>query len=145
MASEAKTRPTEVSVEAFIAAVEHPGRRADAAALCAMMMEISGQPAVMWGPSIVGFGAYHFRYDSGREGDAPLIGFSPRKAKLVLYLMAGFEGRQDLLARLGKAKTGGGCLYLNRLAEVDQDVLRELIASALDEMKRRYPDQAAAR
>lgn len=140
MASEAKTLPTDANVADFIAAVEHPTRRADAEAVCAMMAEISGEPPVMWGPSIIGFGRYHYRYDSGREGDFLQIGFSPRKANLVLYLMPGFEGRQDLLARLGKAKTSVSCLYLNKLADVDMDVLRELITTSLNEMRRRYPD-----
>ena len=126
MAADAKTLPTGADVEAFIAAIENPTRRADARTLCAMMAEVSGQPPVMWGPSIIGFGRYNYRYDSGHEGDAPLIGFSPRKANLVLYLMPGFEGRQDLLARLGKAKTSVSCLYINKLADVDMDVLREL-------------------
>lgn len=140
MASEAKTLPTDANVADFIAAVENPTRRADAEAVCAMMAEISGEPPVMWGPSIIGFGRYHYRYDSGREGDFLQIGFSPRKANLVLYLMPGFEGRQDLLARLGKAKTSVSCLYLNKLADVDMDVLRELITTSLNEMRRRYPD-----
>lgn len=139
MAAEAKTLPTDASPADFIAAVEHPTRRADAQALCAVMAGISGEPPVMWGPSIIGFGRYHYRYDSGHEGDAPLIGFSPRKANLVVYLMPGFEDRQHLLSRLGKAKTSVSCLYINKLADVDMDVLRELIAASLDEMRRRYP------
>lgn len=140
MAAEAKTLPTDASVEAFIAAVEHPTRRADAQAVCAMMAELSGEPPVMWGPSLIGFGRYHYRYDSGREGDFFRIGFSPRKANLVLYLNPGLEGREDLLARLGKARTSVACLYLNKLADVDLDVLRDLIAASLDEMKKRYPE-----
>ena len=139
MAAEAKTLPTDASPAAFIAAVENPTRRADAEAVCAMMAGISGEPPVMWGPSIIGFGRYHYRYDSGREGDFLRIGFSPRKGNLVLYLNPGFEGREDLLARLGKVKTSVACLYINKLADVDLDVLRELITASLDEMRRRYP------
>ena len=92
------------------------------------MAEVTGEPAQMWGASIVGFGTYHYRYDSGHEGDAPLVGFSPRKTQLVIYLVGGYEERyQAALARLGPHKTGKGCLYLKRLADVDRDALRELI------------------
>ena len=139
MAAEAKTLPTDASPADFVAAVEHPTRRADAETLCAMMSAISGEPPVMWGPSIIGFGRYHDRYDSGRDGDFLRIGFSPRKANLVLYLNPGFEGREDLLARLGKFRTSVACLYVNKLADVDLDVLRDLIAASWDEMGRRYP------
>ena len=140
MAAEAKTLPTDASVEAFIAAVENPTRRADARTVCALMAELSGEPPVMWGPSIIGFGSYHYRYGSGREGDFLRIGFSPRKGNLVLYLNPGFEGREGLLARLGKVRTSVACLYINKLADVDLDVLRELTAASLDEMRRRYPE-----
>jgi len=103
-------------------------RRADAVAVCKLMAEVTGEPAQMWGASIVGFGTYHYRYDSGHEGDAPLVGFSPRKTQLVIYLVGGYEERyQAALARLGPHKTGKGCLYLKRLADVDRDALRELI------------------
>ena len=127
---EAKTKPTETSVDSFIEAVEHPVRRADAKVLRAMMERLSGEPALMWGPSIVGFGRYHYRYDSGHEGDACRIGFSPRKAQLVLYV-GGFEGKEDRLGRLGKHKTGKGCLYINKLADVDLAVLEDLVTAAL--------------
>ncbi|MGH2583789.1 MAG: DUF1801 domain-containing protein, partial [Dehalococcoidia bacterium] len=103
-------------------------RRADARQVCALMQEVTGEPPVLWGSSIVGFGSYHCRYASGHEGDAPLVGFAPRTQQLVLYLIGGFEDRhQATLARLGPHTTGKGCLYLKRLVDVDQDALRELI------------------
>jgi hypothetical protein len=128
MATPPKTMPTGADVEAFLAGVSDPGRQSDARALCALLAEVTGEPAVMWGTSIIGFGVYHYRYESGYEGTTALAGFAPRKAHLVLYLVGGFEDRhQKLLARLGPHKTGKGCLYLKRLADVDLDVLRELV------------------
>ena len=122
------TRPTGAAVEGFLAGVPDERRREDARRLCAMMREITGEPPAMWGTSIVGFGAYHYRYASGHEGDAPLAGFSPRSQHLVIYLASEFGDRyQAVLARLGPHKTGKGCLYLKRLGDVDQDALRELI------------------
>lgn len=137
---EAKTKPTEVSVADFIAAVENPQRRADAETLCALFEEISGEPPAMWGPSIIGFGRYHYRYDSGHEGDAPRLGFSPRKAQTVLYVMSGFEGQAALIARLGKVKTSVACLYVNRLDQIDLGVLREMAVASLTHMRALYPD-----
>ena len=133
-----KTQETQASVEAFLATVEPEARQADAWAICDLMARVSGEPARMWGTAIVGFGSYHYRYDSGREGDAPLVGFSPRKAALTLYVMS---GRQDqaLMARLGKHRTGKGCLYLNRLSDVDQGALAEVIAGCVAHMKAAYP------
>jgi hypothetical protein len=124
--AETKTRPTDVSVDAFLDAVPHPVRRADGRAVRALMERISGVPAVMWGPSIVGFGALHYRYASGHEGDMPRIAFSPRKANLVLYV-GGFPDYDALLARLGKHKSSKACLYLNKLADVDAGVLEEIV------------------
>ncbi|MFN3667696.1 MAG: DUF1801 domain-containing protein [Brevundimonas sp.] len=141
MAYEARTKATDVSVADFIAAVESPTRRADAETLRALFGEISGEPAKMWGSSIVGFGRYHYRYDSGHEGEGARLGFSPRKANLVVYIHPGFEGSADLLARLGKHKTSVSCLYLNRLADVDMDVLRELATRSLDWMRERHPTE----
>jgi hypothetical protein len=123
---ETKTRPTQASVDAFIAAVAKPVRRADAEMLREMMERITGEPAVMWGPTIVGFGAYHYRYASGHEGDMCRIGFSPRSANLVLYV-GGFPEYGSLLARLGKHKGSKACLYLNKLADVDLGVLEEIV------------------
>jgi Domain of unknown function (DU1801) len=122
------TRPTDASVDAFIDAVPNEERRTDPRTLCALMTDLTGEPPVLWGPSIVGFGSYGYRYDSGREGISPLAGFSPRKANLVIYLSGGYEERHgELLDRLGPHKTGKGCLYLKRLADVDGGVLRELV------------------
>ncbi|TFI57334.1 DUF1801 domain-containing protein [Sphingomonas parva] len=129
--AETKTKPTEASVDAFLAAVEKPVRRADALILKEMMERITGEPAVMWGPSIVGFGAYHYRYASGHEGDMCRIGFSPRAANLVLYV-GGFPEYEPLLARLGKHKGSKACLYLNRLADVDLVVLEEIVRRSFD-------------
>ena len=140
MAYEARTKPTEVSVADFIAAVENPQRRADAETLCALFEEISGEPPVMWGPSIIGFGRYHYRYASGHEGDAPRLGFSPRKAQTVLYVLSGFEGQDALIARLGKAKKSVACLYVNRLDQIDLGVLREMAAASLAQMRDLYPE-----
>jgi hypothetical protein len=134
MAAEPKTKPTDVPVADFIAAVENPTRRADAEVVRAMLAEVTGEQPVMWGPSIIGYGRYR-----GPTGDWPIIGFSPRKAQLVFYIMRGFADFGDQLARLGKHKTGGGCLYINRLDDVDLDVLREMAASSVAWMREKYP------
>ena len=131
MSTEPKTRPTGASVAAFIDAVPDERRRADCREVGLMMQTATGAPPEMWGPSIVGFGRWRLRYANGREDDWPLIGFSPRKADLVLYLMPGFEQRGDLLARLGRHKTGKVCLYLKRLSDVDPVVLRELVDASV--------------
>ena len=123
---ELKTKAREGGVDAFLAGVEHPVRRADAEALRAMMERATGEPARMWGPSIVGFGSYHYRYESGHEGDMCRVGFSPRSAHLVLYV-GGFEGFDELLGRLGKHKRSKACLYVNKLADVDPEVLESII------------------
>jgi hypothetical protein len=115
-----------VDVGSFIAAVEKPVRRADAERLREMMERVTGEPATMWGPTIIGFGSYHYRYDSGHEGDAPRVAFSPRSANLVLYV-GGFPEYQALLGRLGKHKSSKACLYLNKLADVDAGVLEEMV------------------
>jgi|SRR6478672_2656666 len=140
MAYEAKTKVTDVSVADFIAAVENPQRRADAETLCALFEEISGEPATMWGPSIIGFGTYHYRYASGHEGDAPRLGFSPRKAQTVLYVMSGAEGQADMIKRLGKVKSSVSCIYVNRLDQIDMGVLREMADASLAHMREQYPD-----
>ena len=123
--AETKTKPTNASVDAFLDGVAHPVRRADGKALRAMMERVTGEPAVMWGPSIVGFGSYHYRYASGHEGDACRVGFSPRSANLVLYV-GGFPEYEALLAKLGKHKRSKACLYLNTLADVNPAVLEEI-------------------
>ncbi len=124
--AETKTKPTDVSVDAFLDRVENPVRRADGKAVRTMMERVTGEPAVMWGPSIVGFGSYHYRYASGHEGDTCRIGFSPRSANLVLYV-GGFPEYESLLAKLGKHKSSKCCLYLNKLADVDSGVLEEIV------------------
>jgi hypothetical protein len=124
--AEIKSKPTDVSVDAFLDTVQHPVRRADGKALRAMMERITGEPAVMWGPSMVGFGTYHYRYDSGHEADMCRIAFSPRSANLVLYV-GGFPEYEALLAKLGKHKRSKACLYLNKLADVDAEVLDEIV------------------
>jgi uncharacterized protein DUF1801 len=139
---EAKTKETDVSVDAFLDAIPDEGRREDAKKVRAMMERISGYPARMWGPNIVGFGRYHYRYDSGHEGEAGRIGFSPRARELVLYLVGGFPRHQALMDRLGKYRTGKSCLYVKRLSDVDQSVLEELIAEALAYMRDKYPEGA---
>ena len=122
-----KTTATGASVEEFLAAVEHPVRREDGTRLLELMSGITGQPAEMWGPTIVGFGSYHYKYGTGHEGDAPAVGFSPRKASLSLYGLTYGPEAAELLGRLGTYKTGAGCLYINKLQDVDEPVLSELI------------------
>ena len=137
--AETKTRPTQLSVADFIDAVENPVRRDDAKAVCAMLERVTGESPSMWGPSIVGFGSYHYRYDSGHEGDMCRLGFSPRKAELVLYILTDGPGEAEKLARLGKHKTGKSCLYIKKLSDVDMAVLEELSRDRLDYMERTYP------
>lgn len=139
MAYELKTKSTDVDVEAFLNAVPDERKRRDGFALLALMEDVTGEPAKMWGPSIVGFGEYHYKYASGHEGDMALTGFSPRKSALSVYVYSGFDQFDDLLARLGKHKMGKACLYINKLSDVDQDVLRELIRQSVDHTKRLYP------
>jgi Domain of unknown function (DU1801) len=126
-----KTKPTSLSVSAFIAAITDPTRRTDAKALVKVMQSASGQKPRMWGPSIIGFGSRHYKYDSGREGDMPLIGFSPRKAASVLYGVIGPEDCKALLPKLGKHTTGKGCLYIKKLADVDQKVLDAMVVKSV--------------
>lgn len=121
-------KPTDNDVDAFLDTVDNTTRKADARTLCALMTEVTGEPAVLWEANIVGFGAYHYRYASGHEGDAPLASFAPRRPHTVVYLVGEFAGRHaSTLAELGPHTTGKGCLYLKRLADVDLDVLRALI------------------
>lgn len=142
--AETKTKPTRVSAAEFIAAVPDATRRADAEAVCAMMERLSGDAPTMWGPSIIGFGSYHYKYESGHEGDACRIGFSPRKAELVLYVLSGGAEEAELLARLGKHKTGKACLYVTKLADVDMGVLEALVRRAIAGMDARYPKTGSA-
>ena len=137
--SDLKTRPTDASVEAFLDAVDDERKRSDARVVAGMMAEVTGSTGVMWGSSIVGFGTYHYRYASGREGTFFETGFSPRKRALTLYVMAGFSEYEDLLGRLGRHTTGKSCLYVRRLADVDLDVLRDLLARSVDYVRAKYP------
>jgi len=137
--AENKTKENSASVDDFLSAVANPVRRADAITIKLMMERITGWPATMWGNAIVGFGRYHYRYDSGREGDYMRTGFSPRKENLVVYIMPGYGDYSEQLARLGKHKTGKSCLYINKLADVDLAVLEEVIRASLDEMAAKYP------
>lgn len=127
---EMKTKPTDVDVDAFLAAIPDPARRADCQALAALMAEVTGQPPVLWGTAIVGFGTYAYTGSNGKPVDWFPVGFANRKSDLTLYLTGGQVRRTELLERLGRHKVGGGCLYVKRLADVDQAVLRELIAAA---------------
>jgi hypothetical protein len=135
--SELKTKPTSQDPRELLSAVEPEEKRRDSFTLLALMERITGEQAVMWGPSIVGFGSYHYKSERSRqEGDWPLVGFSPRKQNLTLYVMAGNQDNQDLLARLGKHKTSVGCLYVKRLSDVDLDVLTALIETSFAYMRR---------
>lgn len=129
---ENKTKATNQSAEEFLAAISDEGRRTDAQRLSALMSELTGLPPVMWGSSIVGFGSYHYRYDSGREGDMAAVGFSPRKAGLTVYLVDGVSRHEELLGDLGPHTTGKACLYLKRLDDVDLGVLRRVIRTSYD-------------
>ena len=137
--AENKTKQRDSSVGAFLDAIPDAVRRGDAKALVKLMSAASGEAPKMWGPSIIGFGSYHYVYESGREGDAPLIGFSPRRAATVLYLHLGLEGGDEDLARLGKHTTGKGCLYIKSLSDVDQKVLARIVACSVARMRKKYP------
>jgi hypothetical protein len=136
--SDLKTRPTGEEVEAFLATITEEQKRQDAETLVEIMQRLTGAAPRMWGAGIIGFGNYHYRYASGREGDWFLVGFSPRKANLSLYIMAGFDQYEALMARLGKFKTGKSCLYVKKLADINQPVLEELIIASVKTLKERY-------
>jgi hypothetical protein len=136
---ENKTKATDDSVETYIAAIADPARRADCQAIARLMQTITGEPPRMWGSSIVGFGSYHYTYESGREGDACATGFSSRKSDISVYLTANFPGQEELLARLGKHKMGKACLSIRRLSDVDIGVLGQLVARSVDAIRKRYP------
>ncbi len=133
-----KTKPTRASVKKFIAAVENETRRRDCQTVVKIMQEITGEPPVMWGPSIIGFGTYHYRYESGREGDFLITGLSPRKQNLVLYIMPGFSKYEELLSKLGKHKTGKSCLYINKLEDIHLPTLKRLIKQSITMMRKKY-------
>lgn len=137
--AENKTQPTATDPQAFIAGVEPARRQQDARTLIDLMGEVTGFTPQMWGPSIIGFGRYHYRYKTGREGDSFATGFSPRKANLVLYVMPGYQDYGAIMDRLGKHRLGKSCLYLNKLADVDLEVLRELIATGVADLDKIWP------
>ena len=139
--AELKTKPTVENVVQFLNGVTDDRKRQDCFTVLALMKEVTGAEPVMWGSSIVGFGSYHYKYASGREGDSILTGFSPRKQNLTLYLMGGFEGKAaGLLKSLGKHKTGKGCLYVNSLDDVDKSVLRKLVEQSIEYVRTAYPE-----
>ena len=137
--AELKTRPNDASVEAFLNAIEDEGKRQDAFTLVTLMRKITKSPPQMWGGSIVGFGKYHYKYDSGREGDNMLIGFSPRKANLVFYMDRGFDQFDALLEKLGKYTSGTGCLYVKRLKDIDMDTLKQMIDLSVSHTREAHP------
>lgn len=139
MAEKNKTQPTKVSPQRYVAALENTGRRADAERLMDLFADWVGAPAKMWGSSIIGFGRYHYTYESGREGDAPLAGFAPRKNELVVYLVGRIEDQTDKLSRLGPHKMGKACLYVKRLEQIDEKVLRALVLDSVAYLKEKYP------
>ncbi|MEN9684398.1 MAG: hypothetical protein RLZZ28_184 [Bacteroidota bacterium] len=136
-----KTTETNKSVAAFIKQVQDPGRKADSHQIIELMTAATGFEPKLWGPSIVGFGSCHYVYESGREGDMPLVAFSPRSAAIVLYLSGSFENREELLARFGKHTTGKGCVYIKRLSDVDLTVLKKMILLSLKHTRKLYPDK----
>ena len=138
--TENKTTANDNDVDSFIAAVTDERQRDDALQIIGMMQRLTGHQPKMWGPSIIGFGSYHYKYDSGREGDMCRIGFSPRKGKTVLYIVDGFEGHGALLEKLGKFKTGKSCVYLKKLSDVDEAVLEQLIVGSMEWMAGKYPE-----
>lgn len=137
--AELKTKKTNASVTAFINKVKNKQRKKDCFVVLEMMKEITGNEPKMWGPSIVGFGTYHYVYASGREGDWMITGFSPRVQSLTLYIMPGFNKYDKLMSKLGKHKTGKSCLYISKLADVDTAILKQLIKSSVQSIKKRYP------
>lgn len=136
--SQNKTQPTAASPEGFIQSIDNVGRQSDAQRLLQLFAEVTNLQAKMWGPSIIGYGRYRYKYESGREGEFFLTGFSPRKANLVLYILPGYLDLQEKLARLGKHKVGKSCLYINRLSDIDEAVLREIIDYGLQYMRGKY-------
>lgn len=134
-----KTQPTKSSVKVFLDSIEDDAKRKDAKRLAKMMREVTEQRAKMWGANVVGYGSYQYKYASGRAGEWFRVGFSPRKSNITLYIMPGFSGAAGLLKKLGKHKTGKSCLYINKLADVDLEVLRTLIDKSFVTMEKRYP------
>ena len=141
---ELKTKPTNASVEKFLNGIADEVRREDCFKVAKMMEEITGEKPVMWGPSIVGFGSYHYKYASGQEGDWPISAFSPRKRDLTIYIMPGFAAHSELMKQLGKHSTGKSCLYLKRLSDVQVPTLKKLIRESVKEMRRLTKKRSAS-
>jgi hypothetical protein len=133
-----KTRPTGMDVKAFLRSISDDARREDGLRVLELMQEITGEEPRMWGPAMIGFGSYQYRYETGHEGEYFIAGFSPRKANLALYIMAGLHRYPELLARLGKHRTGKSCLYIKRMSDVEEDVLRELVSASVAHMRANY-------
>jgi hypothetical protein len=136
-----KTKETESSVTDFINAVEDTAKRNDSFGLVKIMQEESGFEPKMWGPGIIGFGSYHYKYDSGHEGDAPLVAFSPRKAAISLYCYTTTENKEELLSKLGKYKASKGCIYIKKLTDIDTEILRKMILLSIENLNKLYPPQ----
>ena len=136
--AENETQPTAVAVSDFVVTVKDEALKADSFALVQMMKEITGHDAMMWGPCIIGFGSYHYKYDSGREGDAALTGFSPRNKNLSVYIIVGFGHDPEIVVNLGKYRTAKSCLYIKRLADVNAAMLKQLIAASYEHMNTEY-------
>jgi len=139
--AELKTKVTEQTVEAFLSQVPDESVRKDCSTLVKLFKKVTGSVPKMWGPSIVGFGKYHYKYDSGHEGEICLTGFSPRKQNLSLYVLGGFPGQDELLKKLGKHKAGKGCLYVKKLEDIDTEVLEEMVKRCISYTKKKFPDQ----
>ncbi len=137
---ELKTKENESNVIEFIETVDSPKKKEDAYRLLDIFTETTGYPAKMWGTSIIGFGSYHYKYASGHEGDAPLVGFSPRKAKISLYFATGDPEREEILQNFGKYTTGKACVYINKIADIDVEVLKKMINQSIKFLKETYPD-----
>jgi len=136
-----KTTETESSVTDFINAVEDTAKRNDSFELVKIMQKESGFESKMWGPGIIGFGSYHYKYDSGHEGDAPLVAFSPRKAAISLYCYTTTENKEELLSKLGKHKASKGCIYIKKLTDIDTEILRKMILLSIENLNKLYPPQ----
>jgi hypothetical protein len=134
--AENKTKATDASVDAYLAAIADPARRSDCEALARLMAKVVGQPPKLWGTSIVGFGSYHYKYASGREGDSCLLGFASRRGDITLYGLGTFDGREELLSKLGKHKTGKGCVYVSKMSDIDIKILEQILKKSVAESKK---------
>jgi len=136
--AENKTKPTDLEALDYLENIDNEQRKTDCLALNTLMKESTGEHPVMWGTSIVGYGSYHYKYESGREGDMPLIGFSNRKQNITIYIMTGFSRYEELLEKIGKFKIGKSCFYIKRLSDIDVEVLKEMIISSIEVIKNKY-------